>query len=97
MAGLKGMTAKYACTRIRMAKILRGIRCPNPRYTVKEHVLQFASQEHIFGKYPNNFGPCLVRNILHLVPLFKVIIFTLNLFWIQNLYFLGNSSSTSNV
>ena len=39
------MTAKYACTRIRMAKILRGIRCPNPRYTVKVHVLQFASHE----------------------------------------------------
>ena len=70
MAGLKGMTAKYACTRIRMAKILRGIRCPNPRYTVKEHVpIAICKPRAHFWKI---FKPFLVRNILHMVPIIYI-------------------------
>ena len=80
-----------------MAKILRGIRCPNPRYTVKEHVncnLQAKSTfleniQTLLGKKYFTYG----TNNLY----FKVINFTSNLFWIQNfyynIYYLGNSRS----
>ena len=61
MAGLKGMTAKCACTGIRMAKILWGLRCPNPCYCERTRI----ARAH-FWKLPNHFGPFLDSGVYKL-------------------------------